>query len=95
MPRKRRTSKHKEKKKRIHKPNKGPMWEIKDGKVVRTHRECPRCGSGVYMAIHYTRVSCGRCGLTRFNAPKASSKKTKRTVGGVKTVARRRKKLQK
>ncbi|MCP4761009.1 MAG: 30S ribosomal protein S27ae [archaeon] len=94
MARKKRSVSKGDKKKRVHRPNKGPMWEVKDGKVVRTHRECPRCGSGVYMAQHYSRVSCGRCGYTKFNAPKTTGK-TATSVGGVKTTTRRRKKLQK
>lgn len=73
MGRKQRKSKVKEKRHRVHRPNKGPLWEVKDGKVVKTHRECPRCGAGVFMAPHYSRFSCGRCGYTKFDTPKASS----------------------
>eukprot|EP01052_Picozoa_sp_SAG31_P027144 SAG31_NODE_2516_length_5580_cov_5.787448_8_plen_80_part_00 len=37
-----------------------------DGKVTRLRRECPseECGSGVFMATHYDRSYCGKCGLT-------------------------------
>ena len=94
MVKKKRGVSKKDKKKRVHRPNKGPMWSIIDGKVVRTHRECPRCGKGVFMAAHYSRMSCGRCGYTKFNTPKDTDKKVK-TVAGVQTVQRRRKKLQK
>ena len=94
MARKKRGAATKEKKKRVHRPNKAKLWEVKDGIVVRTNRECPRCGKGVYLAAHYSRMSCGRCGYTKFNTPK-STKKAVTTVGGVKTVRRRRKQLQK
>ena len=28
---------------------------------------CPKCGPGVFMAVHKDRVSCGKCGYTEFN----------------------------
>ena len=36
------------------------------GKVTRLRRECPNndCGAGVFMASHFDRQYCGRCGLT-------------------------------
>ena len=36
------------------------------GKVTRTRKECPgeECGKGTFMASHFDRYSCGRCGLT-------------------------------
>eukprot|EP01025_Chloroclados_australasicus_P069766 TRINITY_DN989_c0_g1_i1.p1 TRINITY_DN989_c0_g1~~TRINITY_DN989_c0_g1_i1.p1 ORF type:complete len:153 (-),score=24.38 TRINITY_DN989_c0_g1_i1:385-843(-) len=37
-----------------------------DGKVERLKREChePTCGKGTFMATHFDRVYCGKCGLT-------------------------------
>jgi len=37
-----------------------------DGKVSRLRKECPNaeCGAGVFMANHFDRHYCGRCGLT-------------------------------
>ena len=37
-----------------------------NGKIQRLKRECPadECGAGVFMAKHYDRHYCGRCGLT-------------------------------
>merc|ERR1712146_768653 len=37
-----------------------------DGKVTRLERECPddMCGPGVFMASHFDRQYCGKCGLT-------------------------------
>ncbi len=42
------------------------IYEIKDGKIQRKRKECPRCGAGVYMAEHDNRSSCGKCGYTIF-----------------------------
>lgn len=38
------------------------LYKIDGGKLVRTHKQCPKCGVGVYMAAHKDRQSCGRCG---------------------------------
>ena len=37
-----------------------------DGKVTRLRKECPNaeCGAGVFMANHFDRHYCGKCGLT-------------------------------
>ncbi|EDQ88596.1 uncharacterized protein MONBRDRAFT_35187 [Monosiga brevicollis MX1] len=39
-----------------------------NGKVTRLRRECPaeECGAGVFMANHFDRQYCGKCGLTYF-----------------------------
>ena len=36
------------------------------GKIQRLRRECPSqdCGAGVFMAAHFDRQYCGKCGLT-------------------------------
>jgi small subunit ribosomal protein S27Ae len=36
------------------------------GKITRLRRECPadECGAGVFMANHFDRQYCGKCGLT-------------------------------
>ena len=41
-------------------------YEIKDDKVERKKKSCPKCGPGVFMAEHEDRVSCGKCGYTEF-----------------------------
>jgi len=37
-----------------------------NGKITRLRRECPHpsCGAGIFMAWHYDRQYCGKCGLT-------------------------------
>jgi small subunit ribosomal protein S27Ae len=38
----------------------------KDGKVIRSRKDCPHetCGAGVRMAMHKDRYHCGKCSLT-------------------------------
>merc|ERR1719248_168468 len=33
-------------------------------KVQRLRKECPKCGPGVFMAMHTDRYYCGKCTLT-------------------------------
>ena len=47
--------------KRIKKSN---FYKIEDKKIVKTRKECPKCGAGVFMAEHKNRYSCGKCGYT-------------------------------
>ena len=37
------------------------FYKVTDSKVERTKRECPRCGKGVFMAVHKDRLTCGKC----------------------------------
>ena len=46
--------------------NRSSYYSLQDGKAVLSRRHCPRCGTGVLMAEHRDRVSCGRCGYTEF-----------------------------
>ena len=39
------------------------------GKITRLRRECPTCGAGVFMAAHFDRQYCGKCGLTHVFSP--------------------------
>lgn len=41
---------------------KSGLYEVKDGKLTRARRSCPKCGPGVFLAKHKNRVSCGKCG---------------------------------
>ncbi len=45
---------------------KSNYYKIEDGKLMRIRRTCPKCGAGVFMAVHKDRVSCGKCGYTEF-----------------------------
>ncbi|MCI4321054.1 MAG: 30S ribosomal protein S27ae [Thermoplasmata archaeon] len=47
------------------------MYSTKGEALVRTHKSCPKCGPGVFLAEHADRRSCGKCG---FSEPKTGSK---------------------
>jgi small subunit ribosomal protein S27Ae len=42
------------------------IYKIDGNRIERQRRECPKCGPGVYMAVHADRISCGKCGYTEF-----------------------------
>jgi small subunit ribosomal protein S27Ae len=44
------------------------LFQVKDNKLVRTHKACPKCGPGVFMAKHDDRQHCGKCGYTEKSA---------------------------
>lgn len=39
------------------------FYQVEGGKLVRTHKACPKCGPGVFLAQHKDRAHCGRCGF--------------------------------
>ena len=39
------------------------FFQVEGGKLVRTHKACPKCGPGVFLAQHKDRAHCGRCGF--------------------------------
>ena len=41
-------------------------YKIAGNKIERLKVQCPRCGAGYFMAVHYDRLSCGKCGYTEF-----------------------------
>ena len=45
------------------------QYEVTDGKLIRKKQFCPKedGGPGVFLAGHTDRVSCGKCGYTKFN----------------------------
>jgi len=54
--------------------NKYPLYE--NGKAK--NKSCPRCGPGVFMAIHSNRVACGKCGYTETeNKPEQTQEQPK------------------
>jgi ubiquitin-small subunit ribosomal protein S27Ae len=40
------------------------LYETKGDTLHRTHRACPKCGPGTFLAEHPNRRSCGRCGYS-------------------------------
>jgi ubiquitin-small subunit ribosomal protein S27Ae len=41
-------------------------YKIEGDKVSRLKKHCPRCGPGVFLAVHKNRTYCGRCKYTEF-----------------------------
>lgn len=37
-------------------------YDMSSGQLVRKGEFCPRCGPGIFLAVHEDRTSCGRCG---------------------------------
>lgn len=60
------------KKKHINKPTskKYEHFKISGDKVARD-KACPRCGPGIFLAIHNNRMHCGKCNYTSFEKTKA------------------------
>jgi small subunit ribosomal protein S27Ae len=42
------------------------LYKIEGGKAVAKLKSCPKCGTGVFLAEHGNRESCGKCGYTVF-----------------------------
>lgn len=55
-----------EEKKRKKEIRAASLFKIEEGKIVRTHPTCERCGVGYFMADHGDRYTCGRCGFTKY-----------------------------
>lgn len=47
------------------KQKKAGFYKLDGTKLIRK-RTCPKCGPGVFMAIHEKRQHCGKCGYTEF-----------------------------
>jgi len=41
-------------------------YTISGDTLKRNLRSCPKCGEGVWLAVHKDRQSCGKCGYTEF-----------------------------
>ena len=48
--------------------SKREAYEIKEGKIERKKQSCPKCGEGIFLADHKTRMHCGKCGYTRWKS---------------------------
>ncbi len=60
--------------------NSSKYYKLEGDKLVRTHRSCPKCGPSYFLADHYDRSSCGKCGYAVFKRKgTAKSKDTRRT----------------
>jgi small subunit ribosomal protein S27Ae len=50
------------------------LYDISAG-LKRKNKFCPRCGSGIFMAQHKDRVTCGKCRYTDFITKKSEQNK--------------------
>ncbi|MCI4351894.1 MAG: 30S ribosomal protein S27ae [Thermoplasmata archaeon] len=48
------------------------LYEVQGETLTRTHKSCPKCGAGVFLAEHADRRSCGRCGYSESKAASAT-----------------------
>ncbi len=44
------------------------LYNVEGDKIVSRRTDCPKCGRGVFLAEHADRLTCGRCGYTKFKA---------------------------
>lgn len=72
------------------------FYEMKEGRLVRNRRYCPRCGIGYFMADMYDRIVCGNCGFTEFKkvkgkkpAPKSAEEKQAKKAAKTKKRVKR------
>jgi small subunit ribosomal protein S27Ae len=49
------------------------LYSTKGDALTRTHKSCPKCGPGTFLAEHPNRRSCGKCGYSeaKTSAPSA------------------------
>jgi small subunit ribosomal protein S27Ae len=45
-------------------------YTTKENKIKRQRQFCPKCGSGVFLAEHADRMTCGKCGYTKYKKNK-------------------------
>lgn len=42
------------------------LYQVSGNKIERKNKSCPKCGSGVFMAKHANRWTCGQCRYVEF-----------------------------
>ena len=42
------------------------MYEASGSELKRKNKFCPKCGTGVFLAQHKDRLTCGKCSYTEF-----------------------------
>ncbi|MGA8542142.1 MAG: 30S ribosomal protein S27ae [Thermoplasmata archaeon] len=54
------------------------LYTVQGDTLARSHKSCPKCGPGIFLAEHSDRRSCGRCGYSESKTPPpAKAKPTK------------------
>jgi small subunit ribosomal protein S27Ae len=44
------------------------LYAVKGDTLSRTHKFCPKCGPGTFLAEHENRRACGKCGYSEVRA---------------------------
>jgi len=60
----------KKKKPKNKKPSKRYAKYKMAGDKLERQPSCPRCGNGIFLALHKDRQTCGHCGYTVFQGKK-------------------------
>ena len=71
--RKRKGKKPKKKRKKVLKAH---YFEVKDSKIIRKKKSCPKCGAGTFLAEHKDRYSCGKCSYSEWKTSKQEEKQS-------------------
>ena len=58
------------------------LYAVKGDTLTRTHKFCPKCGPGTFLAEHNNRRSCGKCGYAESKAAAAASPPKSAPTGG-------------
>lgn len=53
------------------------LYNVGGAALERTHRSCPKCGPGTFLAEHSDRRSCGKCGYAESKGPPSAGAKAK------------------
>ena len=56
----------KKEKKKKPSSKKHTMYTITGSDIKQKNKTCPKCGTGIFMAQHKDRLTCGKCGYTEF-----------------------------
>ncbi len=47
------------------------LYDASGSELKRKNKFCPKCGTGVFMAQHKERLTCGKCSYTEFTKKEA------------------------
>ncbi len=77
MPKKRKAREKKGKRirKKSPKSKKSKHYVLEGGGIIKKGKECPKCGSGVFLAEHRNRLTCGKCGYSEIKLKKENVEK--------------------
>ncbi|HEV8050280.1 MAG TPA: 30S ribosomal protein S27ae [Thermoplasmata archaeon] len=62
------------------------LYSTKGDQLTRTHKSCPKCGPGTFLAEHPNRRSCGKCGYSEAKTAAAPSAPPTPTPGRAKAA---------